>query len=40
MNKDKQPPYTPPEVEVIEVKVRQVMCTSTTDMPVDPPYNF
>jgi len=40
MNKDKQDLYISPEARVVEIKVRQVMCTSNTPMPVDDPFNF
>ena len=33
--------YLAPEVEVIEIKSREVLCTSTDPMGVDPtPYEF
>lgn len=32
--------YVAPEIDVIELKSQRVLCTSTGDMPVDPPYTF
>jgi hypothetical protein len=32
--------YVEPEINVIEIKSDGVLCTSTTDMPVDDQYNF
>lgn len=33
MNKDTQELYTSPEVKVVEIKVRQIICQSNTERP-------
>lgn len=32
--------YESPEFELITIDIKQIICTSTTDMPVDDPYEL